>query len=293
MALPDKKVSVFIPVKNEEQNIAHCLETLRDWADEVFVIDSQSADRTVEIAERLGAIVHQFHFDGKTKKDDWAIENLPFRNEWVFYIDADERIPPELGREIVETVNGPNAKDGYYVNRRLIFMGRWVKHAGLYPSWTLRLFKHRLGRYEKVEMKGKMRRDSKVHEHLILDGTVGYLRNDMLHRDMRDLYRYIERHNQYSDWDAEVYLNYRQEPLRFDGHLHGSVRVKRFVKRLWVRLPLRPLLRFLYMYLARGGMLDGKAGLHYCLLRAVHEYHISVKLKERMKASEWFEPETK
>jgi glycosyltransferase involved in cell wall biosynthesis len=280
------KVSVFIPVKNEQENIADCLDSVR-WADEVFVVDSQSTDETVAVAERLGARVEQFVFDGARTKDDWALENLPFRNEWVLYIDADERVPDELAAEIACTIAAGDALDGYYVNRRLIFMGRWVRHAGMYPSWSLRLFKHTLGRYEKVERQGPARRDSKVHEHLVLRGEVGYLKHDLLHRDLRDLYRYIERHNQYSDWDAEVYRRYRQEPLRFDAHLHGSLRIKRFVKRLWVRLPLRPLLRFLYMYVARGGFLDAAPGLHYCLLRAVHEYHISVKAKELQHRERW------
>ncbi len=279
-------VSVFIPVKSEEENLPGCLETVQ-WADEVFVIDSQSSDRTVETAERLGAKVYQFHFDGSLKKDDWALDNLPFRNEWVLYIDADERVPPELAQEILDTIRSEDARDGYYLNRRLIFMGRWLRHAGLYPSWTLRLFKHKLGHYERVEMRGKARRDSKVHEHLILDGAVGHLKHDLIHRDLRDLYRYLERHNQYSDWDAQVYLRYRREPLTMDRQLHGSVRYKRLAKRLWVRLPFRPLLRFLYMYVGRAGLLDGAAGLHYCLLRAVHEYHISVKMKELIHRERW------
>ena len=286
MPSPDRNVSVFIPVKNEEENLPGCLETVQ-WADEVLVIDSQSTDRTVETAEQLGAQVHQFQFDGSRKKDDWALENLPFRNEWALYIDADERVPPELAQEILETIRGDEAKDGYYLNRRLIFMGRWVRRAGMYPSWTLRLFKHKLGRYERVEMQGKARRDSKVHEHLILDGAVGYLRHDLIHRDLRDLYRYLERHNQYSDWDAEVYLRYRQEPLGIDRQLHGALRYKRLAKRIWVRLPFRPLLRFLYMYVGRAGLLDGVPGLHYCLLRAVHEYHISVKMKELIHRQRW------
>jgi len=284
-----KKVSVYIPVKNEEENIGPCLETL-GWADEVFVVDSQSSDRTAEEAEKRGAKVVQFRFDGTQKKDDWCLENLPFRNEWVFYIDADERVPPELAREIEETIQREDARDGYYVNRRLIFMGRWVRHAGLYPSWSLRLFKHRLARYEQLAAPAKSRRDSKVHEHLILDGEADYLSHDLLHRDLRDLYRYIERHNQYSDWDAQVYLDYRREGLRTEKHLHGPVRLKRLLKRAWVRLPFRPLLRFLYMYVLRAGFLDGSAGLHYCLLRAVHEYHISVKMKELQNRSKWQEP---
>ncbi len=144
------KVSVFIPVKNEEENIADCLESVA-WADEVFVVDSGSTDKTVTVAETGGARVYQFAFDGSCTKDDWALENLPFRNEWILYIDADERVPDDLAEEIAQTVSAADAVDGYYINRRLIFMGLWVRHAGMYPSWSLRLFKHGLGRYEKVD----------------------------------------------------------------------------------------------------------------------------------------------
>ena len=253
-----KRVSVFIPVKNEEENIRRLSRISPLGPTKCSSVDSQSPDKTAEIAERMGAHVHQFVFDGSCTKDDWALENLPFRNEWVLYIDADERVPPDLAEEILETISAGATLDGYYVNRRLIFMGAWVRHAGMYPSWSLRLFKHKLGRYERVKRQGKARRDSKVHEHLVLRGEVGRLKNDLLHRDLRDLYRYIERHNQYSDWEAEVYQQYQQEPLRFESHLHGSVGIKRFLKRLWVRLPFRPLLRFLYMYVARAGFLDGR-----------------------------------
>src|SRR5262249_35499623 len=140
-------ISVLIPVKNEERNIAACLESV-SWADEIWVVDSHSTDRTVEIAEQYTDLIIQFDYNGgQMKKKNWALENIPFKHEWVLIVDCDERVTPELEAEICRVLSRPGedeAPQGYYVNRRLIFLGRWIKHCGWYPSWNLRLFKHRL-----------------------------------------------------------------------------------------------------------------------------------------------------
>jgi glycosyltransferase involved in cell wall biosynthesis len=274
-------VSVLIPVKNEEANLPDCLESVR-WAQEIFVVDSQSTDGTARIAEAAGAVVVQFHYPGEgPKKKNWSLANLPFGNEWVLIVDADERVPAELAAEIRQSTERPGGPDGYYINRRLIFLGRWIRHCGWYPSWNLRLFRHRLGRYESVKVEAPQTGDNEVHEHIVLQGQAGYLRQDLLHHDYKTLFHYIERHNRYSDWDSAVYLQLRQEPLFVRDHLEGPLRRKRVLKRLWVRLPCRPLLRFLYMYVLRAGFLDGAAGWHFSLLASIHEYHISVKMRER------------
>ncbi len=279
------KVSALVPVKNEEANITACLESLR-WADEIFVVDSQSTDNTIRLAEAAGATIVQFYYKGREKKKNWALANLLFRNEWVLIVDADERVPPALAEEIQDSINRFDGPDGYYVNRKLIFLGRWIRHGGWYPSWNLRLFRHRLGRYERVEIESAHTGDNEVHEHVVLQGRVGYLRQDLVHHDDRSLFHYIERHNRYSDWDAAVYLELRRQPLFSREPLHGPVRRKRLLKRLWVRLPFRPLLRFLYMYVLRAGFLDGSAGLHFCLLSSMQEYHIDLKMQERLRAAE-------
>jgi glycosyltransferase involved in cell wall biosynthesis len=200
-------VSVLIPAKNEEANLAACLESV-NRADEVFVVDSQSSDRTVEIAKDYGANVVQFHFDGRwPKKKNWSLENLPFRNDWVLIVDCDERIPPELWDEIALAIQNPDY-DGYYINRKVFFLGKWIRYGGKYPDWNLRLFKHNKGRYENLNTEEiRNTGDNEVHEHVILEGSVGYLKNDMLHIDFRDIYHWLERHNRYSNWEARVYLN--------------------------------------------------------------------------------------
>lgn len=289
MALATSKipVSVLIPAKNEEANLPACLESL-SRADEVFVVDSQSSDRSVEIAEEYDATVVQFNFDGRwPKKKNWSLENLPFRHEWVLIVDCDERIPPELWEEIEAAIQN-SAYDGYYLNRKVFFLGTWIRHGGRYPDWNLRLFKHKKGRYENLKTEEiRNTGDNEVHEHVILEGASGYLKNDMLHIDFRDIYHWLERHNRYSNWEARVYLNLlnsKDESGTIGASLLGNaVQRKRFLKKLWVRLPFKPTLRFILFYIIQLGFLDGKAGYIYGRLLSQYEYQIGVKVYELQK----------
>jgi glycosyltransferase involved in cell wall biosynthesis len=282
--LPKIPVSVLIPARNEEANLPACLASVAR-ADEVFVVDSQSGDRSVEIAETHGAKVVQFQFNGRwPKKKNWSLENLPFRNEWVLIVDCDERITPELWEEIEAAIQ-QGEFDGYYLNRKVFFLGQWIRHGGKYPDWNLRLFRHAKGRYENLNTEEiRNTGDNEVHEHVILPGKVGYLKQDMLHIDFRDLYHWLERHNRYSNWEAQVYLNLLKGQ---DNHgtiganlLGDSVQRKRFLKKIWVRLPFKPFLRFILFYVIRLGFLDGKAGYIYGRLLSQYEYQIGVKLYE-------------
>src|SRR6476469_1252864 len=162
-------VSVLVPTLDEELNLPECLQSVA-WADEIFVVDSFSSDRTVEIARAHGAHVEQHVFESYSRQKNWALGSLPLRNDWVLIVDADERVTPEL-RDEISTLLPIADRAGYYVNRKFIFLGHWVRHAGWYPSWNLRLFRHRLGRYD----------DREVHEHVVLDGPAGYLNADLLH----------------------------------------------------------------------------------------------------------------
>lgn len=276
-------VSVLIPAKNEEANLPTCLDSVAR-ADEIFVVDSQSEDRTVEIAEQAGAHVVQFHFDGRCKKKNWSLEHLPFRHEWVLIVDCDERITPELWDEIAQVIQNPDY-DGYYLNRRVYFLGRWIRHGGKYPDWNLRLFRHAKGRYENLNTQAIPNTgDNEVHEHVLLTGQVGYLHQDMLHIDFRDLFHWLERHNRYSNWEAQVYYNLlagMTDIGTIGANLWGdAVQRKRFLKKIWVRLPFKPELRFVLTYILRLGFLDGRAGYIYARLLSHYEYQIGVKLYE-------------
>ena len=271
-------VSVLVPTLDEELNLPDCLDSVA-WADEVFVVDSYSHDRTVQIARERGAHVVQHPFESYSRQKNWALDTLPFRNPWVLIVDADERVTPELKCEM-ETVL-PNADcAGYYLNRRVIFLGRWIRHAGWYPNWNLRLFRHQLGRYDGRE----------VHEHVVLDGPAGYLRNDLLHLDRRGLEAFVARHNRYSTLEAAARFKAESDApdrARLPVSLLASpVQRKRFVReRVWPRVPAKPLVLFVYMYLLRRGFLDGRAGLALCVFHAFQEFMVGLKLSELRRLS--------
>ena len=275
-------VSILIPIKNEAANLPRCLRSVA-WADEIFVVDSQSTDGSQRIAEEHGARVAQFHFNGTwPKKKNWALENLPFQHEWVFILDADEVLPPEAEHEfadVIGTSRSPMA--GYWINRRFMFMGRWLRHA-YYPNWNLRLFKHRLGRYEKLTDADTASGDNEVHEHVVVQGETGFLRSEMDHYAFPSVDVFVEKHNRYSNWEARVALD---RFLHGSGHAlqSGTVGWRRRLKLFSQRLPFRPLLRFLYVYLWQRGFLDGREGYYFARLHAFYEFLSVAKTYELKK----------
>lgn len=279
-------VSVIIPVKNEQANLAACLDHLT-WADEIFVVDSQSTDKTGEIATQYGAKVVQFQWDGQfPKKKNWALSNLPFANDWVLIVDADEHITPELAGEIRQSVANPGNNVGFYINRKFIFMGKWLRHCGYYPSWNLRLIKHGHGQYERISDTGDTKSgDNEVHEHVIADGPTGWLKSDMIHHAFPTINIYMEKHNRYSNWEALV--QYEQLSSKLPARLSGNaLERRRFIKRLVSHLPFRPTLRFIYGYFFRLGFLDGRHGYIFCRLMAIYEFlsvakHTELKIAAR------------
>ncbi len=277
MSDPKVPISVLIPTLNEEVNLPACLDSVVS-ADQVFVVDSFSADRTVDIARERGAEVVQHAFENYSKQKNWALDTLPFRHDWVLIVDADERVTPEMWSEIEAVVREPERRGapvGYYLNRRFIFLGTWIRHAGWYPSWNLRLFRHRLGRYD----------DREVHEHVVLNGPVGYLDHDLVHDDQRGLEAYVARHNHYSTLEAAARFKAERnaaDRAKLGGRLFGSpVERKRYVReRIWPSVPGKPLALFVYMYFVRRGFLDGRAGLALCVFHTFQEFMVGLKLSE-------------
>ena len=263
-------VSVLVPIKNEAEILERCLNSVQ-WADEIFVVDSQSTDNSAEIAERYGANVVQFHFNGTwPKKKNWALENLPFKNEWVLILDADEVLPAEAATEIANAIAKPGDTAGYWINRRFFFLGRWLRHS-YYPNWNLRLFRHALGRYEQLTTSETNSGDNEVHEHVVVQGPTAKLQCEIDHYAFPSVEVFIEKHNRYSNWEARVAAD---ELLpKSSGRLgHASVERRRRLKLLSQRLPFRPLLRFLYIYIWQKGFLDGRDGYYFARLHAVYEF---------------------
>lgn len=275
-------ISVLIPIKNEASNLPRCLASVR-WADEIFVVDSQSTDGSIKIAEASGAQVVQFQFNGTwPKKKNWALENLPFRNEWVFILDADEVLPPEAEPEFAQAVANGGDLAGYWINRRFMFMGKWLRHA-YYPNWNLRLFRHSLGRYEKLTDADTQSGDNEVHEHVIVNGPTGRLRCEMDHYAFPSVDVFVEKHNRYSNWEARVSAD--QQLSGSDAQIGSNlVGRRRRLKQLSQRLPFRPLLRFLYVYIWQKGFLDGREGYYFARLHGVYELLSIAKTYELTRA---------
>jgi glycosyltransferase involved in cell wall biosynthesis len=274
-------VSLVVPIKNEAGNLPRCLQSVR-WADEIFVVDSQSTDGSLAIAQEHGAQVVQFQFNGTwPKKKNWALENLAFRNEWVFILDADEVLPPGAEEEFARAIANAGEITGYWINRRFMFMGRWLRHA-YYPNWNLRLFRHALGRYEKLTDANTQSGDNEVHEHVIVRGPTGRLRCEMDHYAFPSVEVFVEKHNRYSNWEARVSAEQR---LSGSAARIGNdpVARRRKLKLLSQRLPCRPLLRFLYIYLWQKGFLDGREGYYFARLHAVYEFLSVAKTYELTK----------
>jgi glycosyltransferase involved in cell wall biosynthesis len=267
-------VSVLICTKNEERNLGACLESV-SWADDRVVLDSYSDDQTVAMARERGARVVPRQFDNFSAHKNWALDHIDFKHDWVLIVDADERVTPDLAREIAALVAGSPAHNGYYLSRQNWFAGTWIKHGGWFPDWNLRLLRRGRGRYE----------PRLVHEHILLEGPPGYLQNPLIHYDYKGIERYLERHNVYSSLEAvEAYrmLTASDKPQGLPGvwRAQGPER-RRFLKNLAYRyLPGRAFFKFIWMYFFKLGFLDGRMGFRFCLLHTFYDYQISLKLEE-------------
>ncbi len=280
MDLKSVPLTVMIPTLNEEANLPRCLDHVR-WANEIVVVDSGSKDKTVEICNAYGAKVIDFRWNKKwPKKRGWALREWPFKHEWM--VDADEWIMPDSAHEIAQKVK-ENDHDGFFINRKFIFMGRWIKHCGYYPSWNLRLIRKGKGEFERLsEVDDTGSGDNEVHEHVVVNGKTGYLKHDMLHLAYPSIRTFVEKHNRYSNWEALVQFRAAHEDHKHIASKDLSSR--RWLKNFSRRLPFRPTLRFLYSYFWKLGILDGYAGLTFCRLLTMYEYLSVAKYKELSRA---------
>ena len=260
-------VSVLILTLNEEINIGACLDSL-SWCDDVVVFDSLSTDRTCEIATERGARVMKRPFDNWSTHQNWAVTNIEFRHPWVLYLDADERCLPELRDEILRRVTADTPEAAFRVRRKDFFMGRWLKHAQLYPTWLVRVFRPQRIRYERL-----------VNPVAVVDGPTGELESHFVHYPFsHGVSHWVARHNRYSDMEA-----IEAAKVRDTRESSGSIwsrdpnERRRALKDVFFRMPARPLVKFLYYYAWRRGFLDGRAGFTYATLQAFYEYLIACK----------------
>ena len=267
-------LTAILLTRNEAANIAACLACL-DWVEDVIVVDSLSTDGTPAraAAARPDARVFSHPFQDFGEQRNWALDETAPRHEWVLFVDADERITPACAAAIRRAVSAPSANVGYFLCGRNFFLGRWVKHAGLFPSWQLRLLKRGHVRYVK---EGHGQRE-------VAQGPLAYIPEPYDHFGFsKGLDEWIERQNSYSSTEKDLLLRLAREPVGWGG-LFGRdpVARRRALKRLAARAPgLRPWARLFYMYICRGGFLDGRPGLLFCLLCLANALHVVAKMEE-------------
>ena len=273
-------VSVIVPVRNEAVNLPRCLESLRGVG-EIYVIDSQSSDDTADIARSFGAKVVQFCYAGGwPKKRQWAMDTLPLSYDWVFLIDADEALTPELAEEMRRAIQDPQF-DGYYLALQMFFLGRGLRYGGA-GFYKLSLFRRGKGRFEcRLKDQDVSMADMEVHEHVIVQGKSARLKNPLRHHNAESISRYIQKHDEYSNWDAQVWLEGEANSAELPPSLFGNqAQRRRWLRKRLFALPGSSLLLFIYRYFFRLGFLDGVPGLIYCGFQGIQIFHIKAKIYE-------------
>jgi glycosyltransferase involved in cell wall biosynthesis len=273
-------VSVIVPVRNEASNLPRCLESLRGVG-EVYVIDSQSSDGTSEVARSFGATAVQFHYAGGwPKKRQWAMDTIPLAYDWVFLVDADEALTPALAEEIRYAIRDPRF-DGYYIALQMFFLGRVLRHGGA-GFYKLSLFRRGKGRFEcRLKDQDASMADMEVHEHVIVEGKSAKLRNPLLHHNVESISRYIQKHDEYANWDARVWLEGGANSAELPPSLFGTqAQRRRWLRKKLFTFPGSSLLLFIYRYCFRLGFLDGVPGLIYCGFQGTQFFHVKAKIYE-------------
>ena len=273
-------VSVIVPVRNEAHNLSRCLESLRGVG-EVYVVDSASSDGTAEIARSFGAKVVQFHYAGGwPKKRQWAMDTLPLAYDWVFLVDADEALTPELAAEMRQAIQDARI-DGYYIGLQVVFLGRVLRHGGA-GFYKLSLFRRGKGRFEcRLKDQDASMADMEVHEHVIVEGKSVRLKHALRHHNVESISRYIQKHDEYSNWDARVWLEGEANSAELPPSLFGNqAQRRRWLRKRLFALPGSSLLLFIYRYFFRLGFLDGVPGLIFCGFQGIQFLHIKAKIYE-------------
>ncbi|MEO1660391.1 MAG: glycosyltransferase family 2 protein [Pseudomonadota bacterium] len=253
---PRLPVTVVIPVKNEEDNLPACLDSLNCFQS-IIVVDSNSEDRTVEIALSTGAEVINFEWDGRfPKKRNWILRSYKFATPWVLFLDADEVVDKSFCVELAANL----AKDqcnGFWLNYTNYFMGKRLNRG--VPQRKLACFKIGAGEYERIEEDEWSSLDMEVHEHPVLQGTVGEIKAPIDHRDFRGLARFLQRHIDYAKWEASRYMQLRPELEQKSADLTDRQSFKyNNIEKFWFAW-----FYFFYTYLGKLGILDGRAGYQY------------------------------
>ncbi len=272
-------LTVIIPTKNEEKNLPFCLDPLRGWARQIIVVDSGSTDETCKIALDSHAEVVPFAYRGGwPKKRQYVLDTYSFKTKWVLLLDADEILTTESKTEIEAAIDQEDY-DGFYLWFRLEFLGRVLRYSD--PGLRkLSLFRVGKGGFEKrFGDQDPSMGDMEVHEHVLVQGKVGELHATILHRNFNSLSRFIIKHDEYSNYECKVHTSGQETELkeRFFGKKEER---RRFLKKKLIRNPLAPMAFFIYLYIFRGGFLEGMPGFYYVLYQCIYLYFVNSKIYE-------------
>ena len=272
----DQLLTVVIPVQNEEKNLPLCLDSVKDFK-HVVIVDSGSTDNTCEIAQQYGREVVQFVWNGEfPKKRNWMLRNYKFKTPWVLFLDADERVTKKFVKELEQEL--PNSShDVYFIRMYNWFLGRMLKHGDMTRKTAIVRVGH--GEYEKIMEHRWSKLDMEVHEHIIVKGTVGYIRTPIEHYDLRSLSSYYDKHNQYSDWESNRYLAIAKDLYPGTEHWNQLTRRQRIKYKLFENKFL-PWLYFFYVYFIKFGFLDGAAGYYFALSGMAQKSKLQAKVYE-------------
>src|SRR3990167_51180 len=273
------RLTVVILTKNESIHIQRAINNVKGWADHIMILDSYSDDNTVQLAEELGAQIIFRKFDNYKNQRQYAIDYCKNLTEWMFFLDADEYLLEALKGEI-KAIIGNKSVDGYYMPRRLIFMGKWIKYGGYYPTYFLRLFRPKLASV-----------DREINEHVRVQGVVKMLKHDLVDENLKGTHFWIEKHNQYATREAQSLIiakATKNRKIRMKGLMTTvqSERKKWIRDNVWNYLPLllKPFVYFMYRYFLRLGFLDGREGLVFHFLQGCwFQFLIDVKYLEEIK----------
>ena len=255
-------VTVIILTFNEENNIEDCLKSVKDFAEEIFVVDSYSTDKTLTKIEKYTENVFRHSFENYSKQRNWALQNLPVKTEWILNLDADHRLTPKLKEELENLFSNPVSNDvkGFMISRRLIFMGRWIKHGGLYPTYHAVLFRKGFAFCE----------DRLYDQHFVIQGKSQVLKNDIVDVLTDSLQRFVERHSRWAVAESIEQLSEYEKMIQLKADILGNkMEQRRFMRERYGRLPIfcRSFAYFLYRYFIRLGFLDGIEGLIFHFLQ--------------------------
>lgn len=268
-------ITVIVPVRNEEKNLPNMLPLLSDF-DEVIVVDSQSTDNTPEIVKSFGYQLVEFDWNGHfPKKRNWALRNVPIRNEWVFFVDADEYMTPDFMKGLKAAFQDTKDNVGYWIYYTNYFMGRLLKHGD--PIHKLALFKKSAGEYERIDAEDDDKNwgyaGLELHEQPVLvGGTIGTIKGKVDHKENRGLEAYVKKHNEFSTWEAIRYLKNtkKKKELTFRQRVKYTLMDSWWLSRLY----------FIYIYFLKFGFLDGRAGYVYASLKKQYFFTIKAKIDE-------------